>query len=46
MEANPFDPWVNAMDGRIRVPHGPGLGVEPDATILKKYQIGEAVRMS
>ena len=46
MEANPFDPWVNAMDGRIRVPHGPGLGVEPDATILKKYQIGETVRMS
>lgn len=46
MEANPFDPWVNAIDGLIRVPNAPGLGVEPDAGILKKYQTGETVRIS
>lgn len=44
MEANPFDPWVRTNNGRIRVPDGPGLGVEPDQAILRKYARGPVVR--
>jgi L-alanine-DL-glutamate epimerase-like enolase superfamily enzyme len=29
MEADPFDPWVRANDGKVRVPNGPGLGSDP-----------------
>ena len=46
MEANPFDPWVRAANGKVRVPQGPGLGVEPDAAILKKYTKGQPTRTS
>ena len=45
MEANPFDPWVKAVDGKINVPNTPGLGVEPDSGILKQYQTGQTVRI-
>jgi L-alanine-DL-glutamate epimerase-like enolase superfamily enzyme len=40
MEANPFDPWIRAERGTIRVPQGPGLGVEPDAATLRRYGVG------
>jgi D-galactarolactone cycloisomerase len=46
MEANPFDPWVRAAGGKVRVPQGPGLGVEPNADILKKYIKGQPTRTS
>jgi len=44
MEANPFDPWVRAVDGRVRVPDGPGLGCDPDLDILKRYAKGATTR--
>ncbi|MBL6457701.1 mandelate racemase/muconate lactonizing enzyme family protein [Belnapia sp. T6] len=34
MEPNPFDPWVRCRDGRVAVPHGPGLGADPDPDLL------------
>jgi D-galactarolactone cycloisomerase len=37
MEANPFDPWVRARDGKLAVPSGPGLGCDPDPAILARY---------
>ncbi|MBV1795757.1 mandelate racemase/muconate lactonizing enzyme family protein [Siccirubricoccus sp. G192] len=37
MEANPFDPWVRARDGKLAVPAGPGLGCDPDPGILARY---------
>ncbi len=46
MEANPFDPWVRAQNGTIAVPHGPGLGCDPDPVILARYAKGEITRTS
>lgn len=40
MEANPFDPWVRAVDGRVKVPQGPGLGCEPDPAVLARFGSG------
>ena len=44
MEANPFDPWVRAVDGHVRLPPGPGLGCDPDPKVLARYQSGVPVR--
>jgi L-alanine-DL-glutamate epimerase-like enolase superfamily enzyme len=44
MEANPFDPWVRAKDGRVKVPGGPGLGCDPDPAVLKRYAKGASTR--
>lgn len=46
MEANPFDPWVRAENGRVKVPSGPGLGADPDPTILKRYAKGATTRIT
>jgi L-alanine-DL-glutamate epimerase-like enolase superfamily enzyme len=43
MEANPFDPWVKPVKGRVKVPQGPGLGCDPDPTIVARYRVGETV---
>jgi L-alanine-DL-glutamate epimerase-like enolase superfamily enzyme len=43
MEANPFDPWVKPVNGRVKVPQGPGLGCDPDPAIVAHYRRGEAV---
>jgi len=32
-----------AKDGKVRVPQGPGLGVEPDMTVVEKYRQGPVV---
>ena len=37
MEANPFDPWVKPVNGKVRMPQGPGLGCDPDPAILTRY---------
>jgi D-galactarolactone cycloisomerase len=44
MAANPFDPWVRAIDGKVKVPDGAGLGCDPDPAILKRYAKGPATR--
>jgi len=44
MEANPFDPWVRASGGRVKVPQGPGLGCDPDPALLARYAKGEVTR--
>jgi D-galactarolactone cycloisomerase len=43
MEANPFDPWVKPVNGRVRVPQGPGLGYDPDMSVVERYRRGETV---
>jgi D-galactarolactone cycloisomerase len=43
MEANPFDPWVKPVNGRVKVPQGPGLGCDPDLAILARYRAGATV---
>jgi L-alanine-DL-glutamate epimerase-like enolase superfamily enzyme len=42
LEANPFGDAMLARDGKVRVPTGPGLGVEPDMAIVEKYRQGPA----
>jgi L-alanine-DL-glutamate epimerase-like enolase superfamily enzyme len=44
MEANPFDPWVRAAGGMVKVPQGPGLGCDPDPALLARYAKGEVTR--
>jgi D-galactarolactone cycloisomerase len=44
MAANPFDPWVRAIDGKVKVPSGPGLGCDPDPAILTRYAKGQSTR--
>lgn len=46
MEANPFDPWVRPVDGRLAVPGGPGLGCDPDPAVLARYTVGTPTRIS
>ena len=43
LEANPFGDAMLAKDGKVRVPQGPGLGVEPDMAVVEKYRQGPVV---
>ncbi len=40
LEASPLGALVEAPDGFMRVPNGPGLGIEVDETVLAKYRVG------
>jgi L-alanine-DL-glutamate epimerase-like enolase superfamily enzyme len=40
LEANPFGGAMLAKDGKVAVPSGPGLGVEPDMRVVEKYRQG------
>lgn len=41
LEASPFDPWIRPVNARMKVPQGPGLGVEPDLAVIETYRKGE-----
>jgi L-alanine-DL-glutamate epimerase-like enolase superfamily enzyme len=43
MEASPFGDAMTAKGGKVSVPQGPGLGVEPDMKIVEKYRKGAVV---
>jgi len=43
LEASPFGDSMTAKGGKVSVPQGPGLGVEPDMRIVEKYRQGAAV---
>ena len=38
-DETPFGAAINPQNGRIAVPQGPGLGVDPDPALLKKMMI-------
>ena len=40
LEASPLGDWINVTDGHMRVPQGPGLGVDVDEAVIAKYRIG------
>jgi D-galactarolactone cycloisomerase len=40
LHALPYGDSMTAKDGKVRVPTGPGLGVEPDMKIIEKYREG------
>ncbi len=44
MEANPLDPWVRSTNGHVRLPQGPGLGVDPDPEVMERYRKGTVTR--
>ena len=41
LEASPFGDWIDAKDGHMRVPQGPGLGVDPDPALIARYRTHE-----
>ena len=43
LEASPYGDAMLAREGKVRVPEGPGLGVEPDMQVVEKYRQGPAV---
>ena len=42
LEASPFGTAMLAKEGKVEVPSGPGLGIEPDMQIVEKYRQGPA----
>jgi D-galactarolactone cycloisomerase len=40
LDASPFGHQVVAIDGHMRVPQGPGLGIEMDYSVLERYRTG------
>lgn len=40
MEAPVLGDAVVPRDGMIRVPDGPGLGIDPDPEVIRRYQVG------
>jgi D-galactarolactone cycloisomerase len=45
LEASPYHGAVRARNGRLAVPHGPGLGLDPDMDVIERYRLGDAVRV-
>lgn len=41
LEASPFDPWIRPVNATMKVPQGPGLGVDPDLSVVERYRVGE-----
>jgi D-galactarolactone cycloisomerase len=41
LEASPFGDWIDAKDGALRVPQGPGLGADPDPALIARYRTHE-----
>jgi L-alanine-DL-glutamate epimerase-like enolase superfamily enzyme len=39
LEASPFGEQVNAADGYMTVPQGPGLGLDIDAAVIARYRV-------
>jgi D-galactarolactone cycloisomerase len=44
LEASPYHGLVEAKDGRVSVPDGPGLGRDPDMDVLQRYLVQEPKR--
>ena len=38
-EPNPFAEWTEPVDGRVRLPDGPGLGCDPDLPLVERYTV-------
>jgi len=36
---SPFGDWYEPVEGYLVLPHGPGLGIEPDHGILDKLRV-------
>jgi len=38
LEASPMGDWVDARNGEMRLPQGPGLGADPDPALIARYR--------
>jgi D-galactarolactone cycloisomerase len=45
LEASPYHAAVKAQRGRLAVPSGPGLGLEPDMRVIERYRLGVVTTM-
>jgi L-alanine-DL-glutamate epimerase-like enolase superfamily enzyme len=43
LEASPYHDAVRASAGKLTVPDGPGLGMEPDMGVVDRYRLGPPV---
>lgn len=43
LEASPYHEAVRARQGKVAVPGGPGLGLEPDMEVMDRYRLGPPV---
>ena len=43
LQASPYQDAVRARQGRLSVPPGPGLGLDPDMEVLNRYRLGPPV---
>jgi L-alanine-DL-glutamate epimerase-like enolase superfamily enzyme len=41
LEASPYHELIEAKDGKVSIPHSPGLGRDPDMEIIRRYQVRE-----
>ncbi len=41
LKASPYHDAVRARAGRLTVPDGPGLGIEPDMEVIARFQLGD-----
>ena len=39
LEAYPFGEWQEAKAGTMRVPEGPGLGCDPDLSVIERFRV-------
>ena len=39
LDASPLGDAINPVNGRMTVPHGPGLGVDPDPEVIEKFRV-------
>ncbi len=46
LQASPYHGAVRARDGRLTVPDGPGLGLEPDMAVIDRYRLGAPLVIS
>lgn len=46
LEASPYHDAVRAHGGRLAVPGGLGLGLEPDMAVIDKYRLGTPMRIT
>ena len=43
LQASPYHGAVRARQGRLSVPPGPGLGLDPDMEVLNRYRLGRPI---
>jgi D-galactarolactone cycloisomerase len=40
LEASLFGDWLEARNGKVTIPQGPGLGCDPDPAVVQRYRDG------